>query len=81
MSLDRMHRRIIGYHLDTEAHWVADLECGHAQHVRHDPPWQVRTWVITEEGRASHLGTVLDCRICDEASAVAQSGSNPNEER
>ncbi len=76
-----MHRRIIAYHLDDEAHWVADLECGHGQHVRHDPPWQVRPWVITEEGRVSHLGTVLDCRICVEQPAVAQSRSNSNEER
>jgi uncharacterized protein DUF3565 len=36
-----MQRRIVGYHQDDERHWVAELECGHAQHVRHDPPWQV----------------------------------------
>jgi hypothetical protein len=40
-----MRRRIIGFHEDTEGHWVADLECGHAQHVRHEPPWQERSWV------------------------------------
>jgi hypothetical protein len=43
---------------------VADLECGHTQHVRHDPPWQVREWVTTPEGRASRLGTELDCVKC-----------------
>lgn len=64
-----MHRPIIAYHLDDESHWVADLECGHTQHVRHDPPWQVREWVTTEAGRRSHLGTTLDCRLCDEAAA------------
>lgn len=57
-------RRIVGYHTDDEGHWVAELECGHGQHVRHDPPWQVRTWVTTPEGRASHLGTTLNCRRC-----------------
>jgi hypothetical protein len=57
-------RRIIGYHTDDENHWVADLECGHSQHVRHDPPWQVRPWVITEEGRAEHLNTELLCVLC-----------------
>lgn len=31
-------RRIVGFHQDQKGHWVADLECGHAQHVRHDPP-------------------------------------------
>jgi hypothetical protein len=46
---------------------VAELECGHGQHVRHDPPWQVREWVTTDEGRAQHLGTTLDCVRCVEA--------------
>jgi len=62
-------RRIIGFHQDEEQHWVADLECGHTQHVRHDPPWQVRPWVITVEGRAGRLGTTLECLLCDERSA------------
>jgi hypothetical protein len=60
-------RRIIGYHQDVEQHWVADLECGHTQHVRHDPPWQVRPWVITEEGRSRFLGTTLQCVKCAES--------------
>lgn len=37
-----MQQAIIGFHLDEEDHWVADLVCGHAQHVRHNPPWQNR---------------------------------------
>jgi Protein of unknown function (DUF3565) len=37
-----MRRLIIGFHEDDEGHLVADLECGHSQHVRHEPPWQVR---------------------------------------
>jgi hypothetical protein len=57
-------RCIVGYHQDLENHWVADLECGHTQHVRHDPPWQVRPWVVTEEGRRGFLGTTLQCVIC-----------------
>ncbi|HEU4830422.1 MAG TPA: DUF3565 domain-containing protein [Gemmatimonadales bacterium] len=65
-STHPMDRRICGYHLDEESHWVAELECGHGQHVRHDPPWQVREWVTTVEGRAEHLGTMLACRLCDE---------------
>ena len=62
-----MERRIVGFHQDSEGHWVAELECGHGQHVRHDPPWQVRPWVITDEGRADWLGRHLDCRACDGA--------------
>ena len=59
-------RRIVGFHRDDEGHWVADLECGHGQHVRHDPPWQVREWVTTDPGRTAHLGTVLFCMRCAE---------------
>jgi uncharacterized protein (TIGR00725 family) len=57
-------RPIRGFHQDEEGHWVADLECGHSQHVRHDPPWQVRPWVLTAEGRAGRLGSSLSCRLC-----------------
>ena len=63
-----MKRRIAGYHQDEEGHWVAELECGHSQHLRHDPPWQVRAWVTSVEGRRSHLGSELDCRRCEEPS-------------
>ena len=59
-------RKIVGFHQDEERHWVAELECGHSQHVRHDPPWQVRPWVVSVEGRNERLGTTLQCRLCDE---------------
>jgi hypothetical protein len=58
-------RRIIGFHQDQEGDWVAELEGGHNQHVRHDPPWQERAWVLSGEGRAGRLGTVLTCRLCN----------------
>jgi hypothetical protein len=61
-----MQQRIVGFHQDGEGHWVADLECGHTQHVRHDPPWMSRPWVVTPEGRATRLGTALDCKKCDQ---------------
>ena len=60
-----MKHPIVGYHLDEEDHWVAELECGHNQHVRHDPPFVNRPWVATEAGRESMLGYRLDCRKCD----------------
>ncbi|MDQ6639891.1 MAG: DUF3565 domain-containing protein [Pseudomonadota bacterium] len=63
-----MDRKIVGFHQDEEQHWVAQLECGHNQHVRHDPPWTNRPWVITPEGRARVLGQTLSCRKCDAAS-------------
>ncbi|HET8762292.1 MAG TPA: DUF3565 domain-containing protein [Gemmatimonadales bacterium] len=58
-------RRITGFHQDTEGDWVAELECGHTQHMRHDPPWQVREWVMTETGRAERVGTVVECGWCE----------------
>ena len=61
-----MNQSITGFHKDFENHWVAELECGHAQHVRHDPPWKERPWVTTEEGRAQYIGKSLNCVRCDE---------------
>lgn len=61
-----MKRKIIGFHQDEESHWVADLECKHTQHVRHNPPLISRLWVTTFEGRRERIGAELDCRKCDE---------------
>ncbi|MGF1604525.1 MAG: DUF3565 domain-containing protein [Thermosynechococcaceae cyanobacterium] len=60
-----MEQSIIGYHQDTENHWVAELACGHFQHVRHDPPVVTRPWVLTEKKRISMLGYKLKCKKCD----------------
>lgn len=60
-----MQRAVLRFHKDDEQHWVADLECGHTRHVRHDPPWQNRAWVLTEEGRSRFIGTKLNCVKCD----------------
>jgi hypothetical protein len=60
-----MDQPIIGYHKDEEDDWVAELACGHYQHVRHDPPWQLRPWVTTPKGRKSQLGYKLNCKKCD----------------
>lgn len=61
-----MNQKIIGFHQDELQDWVADLACGHTQHVRHDPPWQSRPWVISEQGRQEKIGFILDCVVCDE---------------
>lgn len=57
-------RRIVGFHRDEEGHWVAELECGHGRHVRHEPPFRVRAWTQSAEGRAGMLGVRLACRKC-----------------
>ena len=69
-----MKQRIISFEKDDEGHWRALLECGHYQHVRHDPPLVTRPWVLTEEGRASRLGFELDCKRCDEEDETEETG-------
>lgn len=65
-----MKQKINGFHRDERGDWVANLECGHRQHVRHDPPWMMRPWVETPAGRESRIGVELDCRRCDEMKIV-----------
>lgn len=60
-----MLRPIDGYHQDEALDWVAELRCGHGQHVRHRPPFWQRPWVLTAEGRAGMLGVELPCALCD----------------
>jgi len=55
---------IVGFHQDAAHDWVAELACGHQQHVRHDPPWTQRPWVVSEAGRTATLGRLLVCRKC-----------------
>ena len=60
-----VQRKIIGFHQDEAQEWVADLEWGHKQHVRHTPPWLKRPWVVSPEGRRSRLRYTLDCKHGD----------------
>lgn len=69
MNPRSIDRRIIGFHQDEERHWVAELACGHCQHVRHQPPWINRPWVMTAEGRAQALGQTLPCKLCGSITA------------
>ena len=65
-----MLRKITGFHQDEESDWVAELSCGHGQHVRHNPPWRLRPWVITQAGRDEKLGESLNCRKCEEPASA-----------
>lgn len=60
-----MDQPITGFHQDVQQDWVAELACGHFQHVRHNPPWTRRPWVVTAEGRNAHRGSLLVCKKCD----------------
>ena len=61
-----MKRRITSFAQDEERHWTVQLECGHRQHLRHDPPLTNRPLVLTAEGRESLIGEELNCLPCDE---------------
>lgn len=60
-----MLRTIDGFHQDEVGDWVAELSCLHGQHVRHEPPFQERPWVVTAEGREGRIGTPIECPLCD----------------
>lgn len=70
-SESAMQRKIVGFHQDAQGVWVAELECSHGQHVRHNPPFQQRPWVMAEEGRRDKLGVELDCLYCNMATLPA----------
>ncbi len=63
-----MNTRIRSFRRDeTERDsWIAELECGHTQHVRHNPVMSPRPWVLTEEGRQRFVGVEVRCRQCEE---------------
>ena len=58
---------IAGFHQDAAGDWVAELACGHTQHMRHRPPWQNRAWVESEVGRAAKVGAAIECPACRRA--------------
>ena len=58
-------RRIVGFVADDVGDWVALLECGHRQHVRHDPPLRPAPWVEDRDERDRRIGTTVNCPLCD----------------
>lgn len=60
-----MIRTIIDFRFDEAGDWVAALDCGHGQHMRHRPPFINRPWVTAPAGRDARLGTELNCVRCD----------------
>lgn len=66
-----MERTIVGFRQDEVGDWVARLDCGHGQHMRHKPPMTTRPWVLTEEGRTGRVGMPIECPLCDRAEMPA----------
>ena len=60
-----MKQAIVDYRKDEFNDWVAVLQCGHFQHVRHNPPFINRPWVESISGRNAMLGHQLNCKKCD----------------
>lgn len=60
-------RTIVTFEADDAGDWVAQLDCLHRQHVRHDPPFRSAPWIADDQARAQRLGTALDCPLCDRA--------------
>ena len=58
---------VIGFHQDDDQHWVAELSCGHTQHLRHQPPWQSRAWVLDPAQRQEKIGQPFACGWCAQA--------------
>jgi hypothetical protein len=65
-----MRQKITNFYRDDENHWTALLAWGHSQPTRHDPPWQIRPWVETDEGRTANIGRILECSKCDETEQI-----------
>jgi Protein of unknown function (DUF3565) len=62
-----MDRQIVAFRQDDEGEWVADLACGHSQHIRHNPPFRLAPWVLDEQERQARIGADIECRLCDQA--------------
>ena len=65
VAVDSTRREIVGLEIDEAGDTIAVFACDHRQHVRHDPPWRMRPWAVTEEGRRGALGGELECPLCD----------------
>jgi len=61
--------RLLDWRQDEDGHWVAVLSCGHTQHLRHQPPWQDRAWVMDAAQRQAQIGEPFACGWCAAASA------------
>ena len=56
---------IAGFRQEESGHWIAELSCGHTQHMRHRPPWEDRPWVESTAERAAKLGAPIACPSCE----------------
>lgn len=67
--------QVLGFHQDEDGHWVVELSCGHTQHLRHQPPWQSRSWVLDPEQRQQRIGQAFACGWCAQGADSATLGN------
>ena len=63
-TLAETMRKIVDFHLDGNLDWIAQLECGHPQHILYSPLCNHRYWLTTPQGRLGYLGLELACPVC-----------------
>lgn len=64
--------RLLDFRQDEHGDWVAVLSCGHTQHLRHQPPWQNRAWVLDAQQRRAQLGKPFPCGWCAAEHAASE---------
>ncbi|UTW06917.1 DUF3565 domain-containing protein [Pseudomonas benzenivorans] len=64
--------RLLDLRQDEDGHWVAVLSCGHTQHLRHQPPWQNRPWVLDPVRREAQRGQPFACGWCQHADGAVE---------
>ena len=70
---------IVDFRQDEHGHWVAVLSCGHTQHLRHQPPWQNRAWVLDAAQRQASIDKPFACGWC--AASTERANVDSNKER
>lgn len=69
--------RLLDFRQDEHGHWLAILSCGHTQHLRHQPPWQNRAWVLDAEQRQARIGERFNCGWRTAEHQGAETGTDP----
>lgn len=59
-----MKRKIVYFYKDENNEWTAKLECGHSQHMRHNPPFKKREWITSKKDREKYIGHKVNCKKC-----------------
>ncbi|MDF3194116.1 DUF3565 domain-containing protein [Pseudomonas sp. 1928-m] len=64
--------RVLDFRQDEHGDWLAVLSCGHTQHLRHQPPWQNRAWVLDAQQRQAQLEKPFLCGWCATEHAASE---------